>query len=171
LALQSLEINTTVGFEISNDIRVGIQVEVLACRHVYRYRVIGLHAPCTNGGETRAVVRPSGCPLHVAIGRTGALARSCVVANANERPARHSCTGSHRRNGENDVHYRVEVDEKENGRQGVGDECNDEEEDTVSEQEPPQVRAAWGDDLFQVSDQTFAFARRVTTHQANCGHD
>jgi uncharacterized protein YabE (DUF348 family) len=64
--------------------------------------------------------------------RTRALDRSCVVAKTNERPAGHSCTRTHRRNGEHDVHHRVEVDEKENGRQGVGEERNDEEEDTVA---------------------------------------
>lgn len=171
----SLAINTTqfgqFGFEASNDIRVGIQVEVLRRRHVYRHRLINLLAPCTNSREASPVVRPSGCPLHVAMGRTRGLGRSCVVANANEGPARHSRTRGHRWNGEHDVHHRVEVDEKENGRQGVGDECNGEEQNTVAEQEPPQVRPAWSDDLFRVSDTTFAFANLLTTHQANCGHD
>jgi len=131
-----LEINTTVGFEVSNDIRVGIQVELLGRRHVDRHHgVIGnLLAPLTNGGETRAVVRPSGCPLHVAIVvRTRVVDWSRVVANTNKRPARHSCTQGHRRNGENEIHNRVEVDEKENGRHGVGDECDGEEENTVAE--------------------------------------
>ena len=102
--------------EVSKNVRVGIQVQVLGRRHVYAHRgVVVLLAPCTNGGETRAVVWPSGCPLHGAVGRTRAFDWSCVVANTNERPARHSCTGTQRWNGENDVHHRVEVGEEENG--------------------------------------------------------
>ena len=43
---------------LSNHIRVGIQVHMLGCCHVYGNRgVIELLAPCTNG--SRAVVRPS----------------------------------------------------------------------------------------------------------------
>lgn len=86
LDLQQLAINTTVGsrVEASNDIRVRVQVEVLCRRHVYRHRLINLLAPCTHGRETRPVVRPSGRPLHVAMGRTRRLGWSCVVANANE---------------------------------------------------------------------------------------
>ncbi len=137
---------------VSNNVRVLVQVDLLCRRHVDGHHgVINFLAPCTNGGESRPVVRPGGCPLHVAIVRTRALNRSCVVAETNEGPAGHSRTCTHRRDGEYDVHHGVEVDEKENSRQGVGEERDGEEEDPVTEQEPPQARAARGDKLFRVS--------------------
>lgn len=104
--------------EVSNNVRVLVHVDMLGRRYVHSHRFIGLLAsPCTNGSNARAVVQPSGRPLmHVGTVRTTSIDRSCIVAKANERPAGHSCTRSHRWNGEYDVHHRVEVDQKENSR-------------------------------------------------------
>jgi len=47
--------------EVSSNVRVGVQVVMLGSRYVYSHPgVIDLLAPCTNGGETGAVVLPTG---------------------------------------------------------------------------------------------------------------
>jgi len=99
---------------VSDDARVLMQVDLLGRRrHVYcHHEVIHLF---TNGSESSAVVRPSGRPLHVAIVRTRAIDWSCVVTKTDERPVGHGCTRTQGRNGEYDIHHRVEVDEKEHG--------------------------------------------------------
>jgi hypothetical protein len=142
--------------EVSNDVRVLVQVNGLGRRHVHSHRgVFELLAPRPNGGDTStsAVVHPGGCPLHVATVRTRAFSWSCVVANANERAASDRCTCTYGRNGEHDVYHRVEVDEKEYGGHGVDEERDAKEQDAVAEQEPPQVRTTRGDDLFRVLEQ------------------
>lgn len=128
-----------------------VRLDVLATRHVDATERFCLVRACPLDRRRLAKVAVA-ATRHARVGVGPWLAGvapvdgRCKLAQADKAPARDRRRNANSRNREHDVHHWVQIDEEHDSRDRVDEEGDKEIEDTIVEQELPQLRAAGSDE-------------------------